>query len=89
MPRIEQSVDITASQPEVFRFCHDVARRANWDEQVARVELLTPPPIRQGSLLRFDASQAVLARYNAPLPWLERVRWEVKATWSRKKSWCW
>jgi hypothetical protein len=58
VPRIEQSVDIAASQPEVFRFCHDVARRSNWDEQVARVELLTPPPIRQGSLLRFDASQA-------------------------------
>jgi hypothetical protein len=58
VPRIEQSVDIAASQPEVFRFCHDVARRSNWDAQVARVELLTPPPVRQGSLLRFDASQA-------------------------------
>lgn len=58
MPRIEQSIDIASSQAEVFRFCHDVARRPDWDEQVARVELLTPPPIRQGSLLRFDASEA-------------------------------
>ena len=58
MPRIEASIEIAVSQAEVFRFCHDVARRPDWDEQVARVELLTPLPLRQGSLLRFDASQA-------------------------------
>lgn len=58
MPRIEESIDIAVTQAEVFRFCHDLARRADWDEQVDRAEALTPQPIRQGSLVRFDARLA-------------------------------
>ena len=55
MPHIEEHVDIAAPPSEVFRFCHDINHRPDWDEQVMRVELLTPPPIRQGTLLRIDA----------------------------------
>jgi uncharacterized membrane protein len=55
MPHIEEYVDIAAPPPQVFRFCHDVTNRLDWDEQVMRVELLTSPPIRQGTLLRIDA----------------------------------
>jgi uncharacterized membrane protein len=55
MPHIEEHVDIAAPPSEVFRFCHDVTHRPDWDEQVMRVEVLTPPPIRQGTLLRIDA----------------------------------
>ena len=56
MPTIREDIEIEARQGEVFRFCHDVNTRPEWDEQVARVELLTPPPIRQGTLLRIDAT---------------------------------
>jgi len=38
----------------VFRACHDMARRPEWDERVTRVEVLTSKPIRRGSLVRFD-----------------------------------
>ncbi len=55
MPRIEEYIDIAARQADVFRFCHDVGSRPKWDEQVMHVELLTPSPIRQGTLLRVDA----------------------------------
>jgi hypothetical protein len=55
MPHIEEHIDIAAPPSEVFRFCHDINHRPDWDEQVTRVELLTPPPIRQGTLLRIDA----------------------------------
>jgi uncharacterized protein YndB with AHSA1/START domain len=55
MPHIEEHVDIAAPPSEVFRFCHDATHRPDWDEQVMRVELLTSPPIRQGTLLRIDA----------------------------------
>jgi uncharacterized membrane protein len=55
MPHIEEYIDIAAPPPQVFRFCHDVTHRPDWDEQVMRVELLTSPPIRQGTLLRIDA----------------------------------
>jgi hypothetical protein len=54
--RIEEQIDITAKQADVFRFCHDGNRRAEWDEQVKGVELLTPSPMRQGTLLRVDAT---------------------------------
>lgn len=56
MPKIEERIDIDARQAEVFRFCHDAKKRPDWDEQVTRVELLTPAPIRQGTLLRVDAT---------------------------------
>lgn len=58
MPHIEESIDIAAPRADVFRFCHDVASRPDWDEQVAHVELLTPRPIRQGTLLRVDSKDA-------------------------------
>jgi hypothetical protein len=58
VPRIEEQIEIAAKQADVFRFCHDGGRRAEWDEQVKGVELLTPPPIRQGTLLRVDAALA-------------------------------
>jgi hypothetical protein len=57
MPRIEENIDITVARADVFRFCHDIKRRPDWDEQVERVELLTPRPIRTGTLVRVDAKQ--------------------------------
>ena len=59
MPTIEETIDIAAGPADVFRFCHDAASRPDWDEQVMRVELLTPPPMRQGTLFRIDAKPAV------------------------------
>jgi uncharacterized membrane protein len=56
VPRIEEQIDIDARQPEVFRFVHDMGKRPEWDEQVGRVEILTPGPVRQGTLLRVDAT---------------------------------
>ncbi len=55
MPRIEVSIDIAAAPADVFRFCHDVTRRAEWDERVVHAELISSTPIRQGTLLRIDA----------------------------------
>ena len=56
MPRIEESIDIAAPLADVFRYCHDIARRPRWDVQVSAVELLSPAPIRQGTLFRVDAN---------------------------------
>ncbi|MCP4537169.1 MAG: hypothetical protein GY832_08470, partial [Chloroflexi bacterium] len=58
MPRIEESIDIAAARAEVFRFCHDLASRPEWDEQVAHIELLTPRPIRRGTLFRVDSRRS-------------------------------
>ena len=58
MARIEQHIDIAAAPANVFRFCHDPARRPDWDERVVRVELLTPAPVRRGTLLRVDAGRS-------------------------------
>jgi hypothetical protein len=55
VPIIEETVDIAVGPADVFRFCHDAASRPEWDEQVLRIEFLTPPPLRQGTLLRIDA----------------------------------
>lgn len=55
MPIIEETIDIAVGPADVFRFCHDAASRPEWDELVLRVELLTPPPMRLGTLLRIDA----------------------------------
>jgi len=55
MPRIKEQIEIAAARTDVFRFCHDITRRTEWDEQVAQIELLTPRPIRSGTLLRVDA----------------------------------
>ncbi len=56
MPHIEESIDIAAPIGDVFRYCHDIARRPRWDVQVSGVELLSPAPIRQGTLFRVDAN---------------------------------
>jgi len=58
MPQIQASIDILVPRADVFRFCHDTTSRSEWDEQVQGIELLTPRPIRQGTLLRIDASHA-------------------------------
>jgi Polyketide cyclase / dehydrase and lipid transport len=58
MPHIEESIDIAVARSDLFRFCHDIANWPDWDEQVVHVELLTPRPIRRGTLLRVDSSYA-------------------------------
>ncbi|MGD9099749.1 MAG: SRPBCC family protein [Anaerolineae bacterium] len=58
MARIEESVSIAASPSSVFRLCHDIARRPEWDGRVVGVELLTPAPLRRGSLVRIEAGRA-------------------------------
>ena len=56
MPHIEESIDIAAPIGDVFRYCHDITRRPKWDVQVSGVELLSPAPVRQGTLFRIDAN---------------------------------
>lgn len=56
MPKIEESIDIAAPRVDVFRFCHDISNRPEWDEQVEHVELLSPAPVRSGTLIRVDGS---------------------------------
>ena len=58
MARIEEHIDIAAASSVAFKFCHDPAHRPEWDERVMRVELLTPEPVRRGTLLRIDAARA-------------------------------
>lgn len=58
MVRIREQVDIAAAPADVFRFCHDIARRPDWDERVVHVELLTSAPIRRGTLFRVDAGRS-------------------------------
>jgi hypothetical protein len=58
MARIEESIEIAAAPTTVFRFCHDLERRPDWDERVVGVEMLTPAPLRRGSLIRVDAGRA-------------------------------
>ena len=55
MARIEESVEIAASPSDVFKLCHDIARRPQWDARVVGVELLTSAPLRRGSLVRIEA----------------------------------
>jgi hypothetical protein len=57
MARIEAQIEIAAAPADVFRFCHDVTHRAEWDERVSGVEMLSPAPVRQGTLLSVDASR--------------------------------
>ena len=56
MPTIETQIHISASTFDVFRFCHDAQQRPLWDERVVSVEMLTDPPVRRGTLMRFDSS---------------------------------
>jgi uncharacterized protein YndB with AHSA1/START domain len=58
MARIEASIEIEASRTDVFRVCHDIDRRPDWDERVVNLEMITPPPIRRGSLVRIDAGRS-------------------------------
>ncbi len=58
MPRIEESIEIAAAPVAVFKFCHDVARWPEWNERVVGVELLSPKPVRRGTLLNIDAGRA-------------------------------
>jgi uncharacterized protein YndB with AHSA1/START domain len=55
MPRIEESIEIQAAPIDVFRFCHDIVSRPEWDEQVTYIELLTGKLIRSGTLMRVDS----------------------------------
>jgi hypothetical protein len=57
MARIEQSIEIKARPMEVFRFSHDLDRRPEWDERVVDAEMITPPPVRRGSVIRIDAGR--------------------------------
>jgi hypothetical protein len=54
MARIKESQEIAAAPADLFRLCHDLDRRPEWDERVVGAEMLTPPPLRQGSLIRID-----------------------------------
>ena len=54
MPRLEEQIAIARASSDLFRLCHDVDRRAEWDERVARVEILTPKPVRSGTVVRTD-----------------------------------
>ena len=58
MARIEASIEIAAAPAVVFRVCHDLDRRPEWDERVVSTELITSPPIRRGSLVRIDAGRS-------------------------------
>jgi len=58
MARIEASIEIAAAPTTVFRFCHDLDRRPDWDERVVGVETITLGPVRRGSLIRIDAGRS-------------------------------
>ena len=58
MARIEVSIEIAAPRAEVFRACHDLNRRPDWDERVVGAELITPPPLRRASLIRIDVGRS-------------------------------
>ena len=55
MPKIEEQIDINVARLDVFRYCHDLSSWSDWDEQVKFAELISPKPVRQGTLLRIDA----------------------------------
>jgi uncharacterized membrane protein len=59
MPRIEEQIEVAVGATTVFRFCHDMERRPDWDERVTRAKVLTPKPIRRGSVVRFDTKPAM------------------------------
>ena len=56
MSRLEEQIEISVPRVDVFKYCHDLSRWTAWDEQVTHVELLSPKPIRRGTLLRMDAN---------------------------------
>jgi uncharacterized protein YndB with AHSA1/START domain len=56
MPRITADVKIKSAPADLFRFCHDVERRPDWDGRVVHMELLSPP-LRTGALVRVDVGR--------------------------------
>ncbi|TET53100.1 MAG: SRPBCC family protein [Anaerolineales bacterium] len=59
MTRISESIQIGAAPTEVFRFCHDLKRRPEWDERVDRIELQGfSNVLRNGALVRVDSHAA-------------------------------
>ncbi|MGD2144076.1 MAG: SRPBCC family protein [Anaerolineae bacterium] len=54
MARIEEQIEIAAPSTDVFRFCHDLDRRPEWDERVTSVKALTRGPVRKGTVVRVD-----------------------------------
>ena len=58
MPRIEEQIEIDARPSDAFRLSHDVDRRPDWDERISRINVLTPKPIRRGTILRIDTDPA-------------------------------
>jgi hypothetical protein len=58
MPRIEERIEIAAPTSTVFRACHDADKRPEWDVRMRRMELITPAPIRQGTLFQVDATSS-------------------------------
>lgn len=63
MAKITEQIHIQAAPADVFKLCHDLERRAEWDELVAHAEALSPGPLRQGALLRIDSGTAAGAIY--------------------------
>ncbi|MGD8245016.1 MAG: SRPBCC family protein [Anaerolineae bacterium] len=59
MPRMEEQIDIATRPADVFRLCHDMDRRAEWDERVSDVQILTHKPIRSGTVVRIDTHPAM------------------------------
>jgi uncharacterized protein YndB with AHSA1/START domain len=57
MARIEASIDIAAPRTDVFRYCHDLDHRHHWDERVVGAEMISPRPVRRGSLVRIEAGR--------------------------------
>jgi ribosome-associated toxin RatA of RatAB toxin-antitoxin module len=64
MPRIEESIQIAAPPTTVFKLCHDLARWPEWDERVVGVELLSPRPVRRGTLVSVDAGRSGQFRFS-------------------------
>ncbi|NLE44284.1 MAG: hypothetical protein GX620_06150 [Chloroflexi bacterium] len=64
MPRIEEQIDISASPMDVFRFVHNTSHRADWDERVIAVRMLSQPPVRQGTLLNIDAGHGNMFQFS-------------------------
>jgi len=63
MTKIEEQIIIQVAPATLFNLCHDLARWPEWDELVSYVELLSPAPLRKGSLLRVDSGQSAAAVY--------------------------
>jgi hypothetical protein len=56
MPTIEERIEIAAPTSTIFRACHDADKRPEWDVRMKRMQLITPSPIRQGTLFQADAA---------------------------------